>query len=91
MNNNNVQLKPVVELSTEAAINIRNFFGKTTAALDEIGIQNIIALENAIAGAVIDEKSLLEKVVDDEVKIPDSQLDPHPKEKEIDKKEKENA
>jgi hypothetical protein len=71
--NNEVKLKEVVQLPTEVAINIRNFFGKTTAALDEIGLQNVVGLENAIANAIIDpkkEKGLLEKVVDKEVDLP---------------------
>jgi len=68
-NQNEVQLAPTVELPTEAAINIRNFFGKTTAALDEIGLPNIVALENSINNAIIHPKSLLEKVTDEEVKV----------------------
>ena len=62
-------LKDFIELPTEVAINIRNFFGRTTAPLDEIGLNNIVALENAIVGAVIkDEDVVMPKSQTEEIK-----------------------
>jgi hypothetical protein len=47
-----IELGDTVTIPTDVAINIRNFFGRTAAPLDEIGLNNIVALQAAIQSAV---------------------------------------